>query len=386
MPCIRRPLNLIVSSLVQDLVMGLLILYALLSIFFSFLCSILEAVLLSVTPTFININKRQGKKFASSLEDLKRDVDQPLIAILTLNTVAHTVGAILVGVQAKVTYAAMYGAQTRTLFGIPFTEDLMVGVVSTVMTILILVASEIIPKTIGATYWRQLAHISTVLLKGLVWILKVTGILWVLQLFTRLVGKSGHGSVLSREDFSAMADIAHEEGVFEESESKVIKNLLQFDEVEVKDVMTPRTVMKTAPENQTVESFFRENPRLRFSRIPVYKGQEDLITGFVLKDNVLEEMINDNGDMPLSEIRRDMLVTRRDTPIPQLFETFIRKREHIALVVDEYGTVSGLVTMEDVIETLLGLEIMDESDNVEDLQQLARRKWEERAKRTGLIE
>jgi CBS domain containing-hemolysin-like protein len=183
-----------------------------------------------------------------------------------------------------------------------------------------------------------------------------------------------------------MADIAHEEGVFEESESKVIKNLLQFDEVRVKDVMTPRTVLKIAPESQTIESFFRENPRLRFSRIPVYGEREDLITGFVLKDNVLEEMINENGDMPLSEIRRDLLVTRRDTPIPQLFETFIRKREHIALVVDEYGTVSGLVTMEDVIETLLGLEIMDESDNVEDLQQLARRKWEERAKRTGLIE
>jgi CBS domain containing-hemolysin-like protein len=207
-----------------------------------------------------------------------------------------------------------------------------------------------------------------------------------LQLFTRLVGKTKEGSVLSREDFTAMADIAHEEGVFEESESKVIKNLLQFDEILVKDVMTPRTVLKIAPESQTIESFFRENPRLRFSRIPVYGEREDLITGFVLKDNVLEEMINENGEMPLSEIRRDLLVTRRDTPIPQLFETFIRKREHIALVVDEYGTVSGLVTMEDVIETLLGLEIMDESDNVEDLQQLARRKWEERAKRTGLIE
>jgi CBS domain containing-hemolysin-like protein len=366
--------------------MGLLLFYAFLSIFFSFLCSVLEAVLLSVTTTFINIKKREGKKFAKGLEKLKRDVDKPLIAILTLNTVAHTVGAILVGVQAKAAYAELYGQQQRTLFGIQFTEDLMVGVVSTLMTILILVASEIIPKTIGATYWKELARVSTILLEGMVWLLKVTGIMWLLQLFTRLVGKTKEGSVLSREDFTAMADIAHEEGVFEESESKVIKNLLQFDEILVKDVMTPRTVLKIAPESQTIESFFRENPRLRFSRIPVYGEREDLITGFVLKDNVLEEMINENGEMPLSEIRRDLLVTRRDTPIPQLFETFIRKREHIALVVDEYGTVSGLVTMEDVIETLLGLEIMDESDNVEDLQQLARRKWEERAKRTGLIE
>ena len=178
--------------------------------------------------------------------------------------------------------------------------------------------------------------------------------MWVLQLFTRLIGKSHHGSVLSREDFTAMADIAHEEGVFEESESKVIKNLLQFDEVRVKDVMTPRTVLKIAPESQTIESFFRENPRLRFSRIPVYGEREDLITGFVLKDNVLEEMINENGDMPLSEIRRDLLVTRRDTPIPQLFETFIRKREHIALVVDEYGDIQGMVTLDDILEEIVG--------------------------------
>jgi CBS domain containing-hemolysin-like protein len=366
--------------------MGLLLFYAFVSIFFSFLCSVLEAVLLSVTPTFINIKKKEGKKYALTLEALKEDVDKPLIAILTLNTIAHTVGAILVGVQAKVAYAELYGQQERTIFGVTFTEDLMVGVVSTAMTILILVASEIIPKTIGATYWRQLARFSSVVLKWMVWALRVTGLMWVLQLFTRLIGKSHHGSVLSREDFTAMADIAHEEGVFEESESKVIKNLLQFDEIVVKDVMTPRTVMKIAPETQTIESFFRENPRLRFSRIPIFGEREDMITGFVLKDNVLEELINENGNMPLSKIRRDLLVTRRDTPIPELFDIFIRKREHIALVVDEYGSVSGLVTMEDIIETLLGLEIMDESDNVEDLQVLARRKWEERAKRTGLIE
>ncbi|MFZ9003211.1 MAG: CNNM domain-containing protein, partial [Robiginitalea sp.] len=188
--------------------MGLLLFYAFLSIFFSFLCSILEAVLLSVSPTYINIKKKEGRKFAQGLEELKRDVDQPLIAILTLNTIAHTVGAILVGVQAKAAYAEIYGQQQRSLFGIQFTEDLMVGIVSTVMTILILVASEIIPKTIGATYWRQLARVSTILLEAMVWLLKVTGILWLLQLFTRLVGKTEHGSVLSREDFSAMADIA----------------------------------------------------------------------------------------------------------------------------------------------------------------------------------
>ncbi|MCE2613743.1 hemolysin family protein [Flavobacteriaceae bacterium D16] len=367
--------------------MGLLLFYAFLSIFFSFLCSILEAVLLSITPTYINVKKKEGKAYAAGLEALKKDVDKPLIAILTLNTIAHTVGAILVGVQAKVTYTELYGSQEYTFLGISFTEDLMVGIVSTIMTLLILIASEIIPKTIGATYWQQLANFTTKALNAMVWVLKWTGLLWVLQLFTRLIGKKAvHGSVLSREEFTAMADIAHEEGVFQESESKVIKNLLRFDEVFVKDVMTPRTVMKIAPETMSVKEFFKENPKLRFSRIPVHGDKEDVITGYVLKDNVLEEIIEENGEVPLSTIRRDILITKRDTSIPQLFETFIAKREHIALVVDEYGSVSGLVTMEDVIETLLGLEIMDESDNVEDLQQLARRKWEIRAKRSGIIE
>ena len=367
--------------------MGLLIFYAVISIFFSFLCSILEAVLLSITPTFINVKKREGKSYATTLETLKKDVDQPLIAILTLNTIAHTVGAILVGVQAKVAYAELYGTNTRTVLGIEFTEDLMVGVVSTIMTILILVASEIIPKTIGATYWRQLSNFTAKALNIMVLGLKYTGLLWILQLFTKLVGGKGHhGSVLSREDFTAMTDMAHEEGVFEKSESTIIKNLLRFDEVQVKDIMTPRAVMKIASGQKTIQEFFKENPKLRFSRIPIFEEKMDNITGFVLKDTIYEEIINQNGDMPLVELKREILMTRRSTPIPKLFDTLIAKREHVALVVDEYGSVAGLVTMEDVIETLLGLEIMDESDNIADLQTFARKNWENRAKQSGVIE
>ncbi|MBO6881595.1 CNNM domain-containing protein, partial [Winogradskyella sp.] len=255
--------------------MGLLIFYAVISIFFSFLCSILEAVLLSITPTFINVKKKEGKTYAKDLEELKKDVDRPLIAILTLNTIAHTVGAILVGVQAKVAYAEIYGTTKRTILGIQFTEDLMVGVVSTIMTILILVASEIIPKTIGATYWKRLANFTSKALNVLIFPLKWTGILWVLQLTTKLIGGKGHGSVLSREGFVAMADIAHEEGVFEESESKVIKNLLNFKEVQAKDIMTPRTVMKSEDETMSVRDFFDANSNIRFSRIPVYTKNAD---------------------------------------------------------------------------------------------------------------
>ncbi|MCF7566830.1 hemolysin family protein [Sabulilitoribacter arenilitoris] len=365
--------------------MGLLLFYAFISIFFSFLCSILEAVLLSVTPTFINLKKQENKDYAFALETLKKDVDRPLIAILTLNTIAHTVGAILVGVQAKVAYTELYGSQSKTIFGFTFTEELMVGVVSSIMTILILVASEIIPKTIGATYWKSLANFTTKALKVLIFPLKWTGLLWLLQLTTKLIGGKGHGSVLSREGFMAMTDIAHEEGVFQESESKVIKNLLTFKEIKAKDVMTPRTVMKTENETTTVEDFFNQNLNLRFSRIPIYTDTEDNIKGLVLKDDVFKEMALDNGSKKLSELKRNIIIIDRNMAIPTLFEELVKTRNHMTLVVDEYGTVSGLVTMEDVIETLLGLEIMDESDNVSDLQVQARKNWEARAKKLGIL-
>ncbi len=356
--------------------MGALLLWATVSIFFSFLCSILEAVLLSVTPTFVNVKKNEGKAYAADLEELKNDVDKPLIAILTLNTLAHTVGAIMVGIAAGDLYPDF------EVLGVNF-----VGLVSGIMTFLILVASEIIPKTIGATYWKGLANFTTKTLKIMVLLLKYTGVLWVLQLFTKLVGGKGHhGSALSREDFTAMAQIASDDGVFEESESKILTNLLTFKEVLTKDVMTPRTVMKTAPSSKTVAQFFEENQTLRFSRIPVYEGNNDHITGLVLKAEVYKEMANGNGEKTLDQIKRPIIVTSRNLPIPALFEELVSTRNHIALVVDEYGSVSGLVTMEDVIETLLGMEIMDESDNVADLQTLARKNWEKRAKDLGLLE
>ncbi|MDX5586438.1 MAG: hemolysin family protein [Aureibaculum sp.] len=352
--------------------MTLLIIYALVSIFISFLCSILEAVLLSVSPTFVNLKKKEGKLYAKALEMMKKDVDKPLIAILTLNTVAHTVGAILVGVQAEKTFGS---------------GNNIVGIVSTVMTVLILVLSEIIPKTIGATYWKKLAGFSTRVLKILIFIFKWTGVIWVLQLFTRIFGKSTHGeSILSREDFHAMTDIAHEEGVFEESESIVIKNLLNFKKILVKDVMTPRTVLKLAPEDQNIKDFFEQNKDLRFSRIPIYKNKSDNITGYILKDDIFREVAEGKIEQNLIDLKRTLLVVDRNIAIPNLFEKFVQEKEHIALVVDEYGSVSGLVTMEDVIETLLGLEIMDESDTDSDMQELARQNWEKRAKRLGIIE
>ena len=356
--------------------MTLLLIYATVSIFFSFLCSVLEAVLLSVTNTFLNVKKKEGKAYALELETMKKDVDKPLIAILTLNTIAHTVGAILVGVQAE---------------QLPYKIDVLgfniVGVVSAIMTMLILVVSEIIPKTIGATYWKNLANFTAIALKVLMFPLKWTGLLWLLQLTTKLIGKGAHGeSVLSREDFSTMADIAKEEGVFEESESKVIKNLLNFKSILAKDVMTPRSVMKIAEESTNIKDFYEANKNLRFSRIPIYQEQPDNIIGYVLKDDIYKQLAEDQDNMLLGELQRKIMVVNRDVPIPNLFEKFIAEKEHISLVVDKYGSVSGTVTMEDVIETLLGLEIMDESDTDADMQQLARKNWEDRAKRLGIID
>ena len=357
--------------------MGILILYATLSIFFSFLCSILEAVLLSVTSTFINVKKKEGKAFATELENLKKDVDKPLIAILTLNTIAHTVGAILVGVQAE-----------SLDFNINIMGVNIVGIVSAIMTFLILVVSEIIPKTIGATYWKGLANFTAKALKVLIFPLKWTGILWLLQLTTKLIGgKGAHGeSILSREDFTVMADIATEEGVFQENESLIIRNLLNFKEVKAKHVMTPRTVLVIADETETIKAYYERNKNFRFSRIPLYSNNSDNITGFFLKDDLLLSLVEGKGDNTLKSIKREIIVTNRDMSIPTLFETLIEKREHVALVVDEYGSVSGLVTQEDVIETLLGFEIMDESDSIADLQSLARKKWEKRAKTLGLLD
>lgn len=349
--------------------MGLLIFYALISIFFSFLCSILEAAFLSFTPMFIRMKKKEGKSYARVIAELKQDVDKPLIAILTVNTVAHTVGAILVGVQAE----KVFGGGTA------------VGVVSAIMTLAILVISEIIPKTIGATYWQYLGNFTSRTLQVLIFPLKYTGILWLMMLTTKLIGKSAHVSSMSREEFIAITNAAEEEGVFEEKETTVIKNILVFKSVQAKDVMTPFSVAVIENEATPIEEFHRTHKNLKFSRIPVFKDSPNNVSGFVLKDDVLEKMLDEKGREPLNTLKREIPITSMETPIPELFENFIQKRAHLSIVVDEYGNNLGLVTMEDIIETLLGLEIMDESDNVEDMQLLARKNWEKRAQRLGII-
>ena len=349
--------------------MGLLLIYALVALFFSFVCSLVEAAFLSYTPHFLKMKEQEGKTYATDIIKLKKDVDQPLIAILTVNTIAHTVGALMVGVQAE----NLYGG------GQP------VFIISVIMTLAILIVSEIIPKTIGATYWHSLGSFTVVALKCMIIPLKYTGIIWLMRFTTRLIGKSAHMNSLSREEFLILTQSAEEEGVFEKNETAFIQNFMLFNSVKAKDIMTPFSVAVIEEENTTLDEFYNAHEELRFSRIPIYQDHPNNVTGFVLKDAVLEEMLDEKGNQPLSTLKRDVFMTQGETPIPELFDIFIQKKSHLAIVVDEFGNTVGLVTMEDIIETLLGLEIMDEQDNIEDMQMMARKTWEKRAKKLGII-
>lgn len=347
----------------------LLIVFLLLSIVFSFLCSIWEAVLLSITPSFTQMQIQEENELGKTLKEFKQNVDRPLAAILTLNTIAHTVGAIGVGAQAT----KIWGASLMST-----------AVVPVVMTLAILLLSEIIPKTIGANYWRELAGFTVRSLKIVMWVL--APLVFVSQIITGALKKDKDASVFSRADFGAMAELGSQQGVFDKDESKILRNLLRFNTIFAKNIMTPRTVMIAADQTTSVKDFHDEHPHLRFSRIPVYENTQDHITGYVLKYQVMKLLLDGKGDEPLSTIRRDVLAVKESFPIPDLFSHFTAKREHIAVVVDEFGGTAGIVTMEDVIETLLGLEIVDETDKSSNMQEMARKQWEARARNVGLLE
>jgi len=347
----------------------LLFLYIILTIALSFLCSIVEAVLLSINPTFIKIKLKEGKNYAKNLLELKNSIDEPLIIILTLNTIAHTVGAILVGVQAKVAYSELNIESTFFKGGI--SDEMLVGLVSALMTILILLFSEIIPKTIGARFSNKLAKFTTVFLMSIIPIFKYTGILWILQSFTKSIGGSKKQLFLKREDISTIAEIAKEEGVIEEKATKFIKNIVKLRNVPLKEIMTPYSVMVTANEDLSIDEFYKKNPELNFSRIPILSDTK--IESYVLKDTILESIINNKGKLKLTDIKRPIIISLDDTKIPKLFDRLLKEREHISLVVDQFNTTIGIVTLEDIIETILGLEIVDETDTVDDMQLLAKK-------------
>jgi CBS domain containing-hemolysin-like protein len=347
--------------------MVLLLLYVALALGVSFLCSIMEAVLLSVTPSYVAaFEQEDDSTIATRLKSFKEDIDRPLAAILSLNTIAHTVGAAGAGAQAAVVF-----------------ESVPVGVISAVLTLLILIFSEIIPKTLGAVYWRELAPTVVGFLIPTIWIM--WPLVMLSQGLTRLLSNDEDRSSLSREEFTALAELGEEEGLFEEKESRILKNLFRFGSLRVQDVMTPRTVVFDLPDEKTIGEVVDENDEFRFSRIPVYGENRDDVTGYVLKDEMLLKAAQEEHETPLQDIAREMLVVRESLPLPDLLERMLDRLEHIALVVDEYGGVAGIVSMEDVVETLLGLEIVDEADSVEDMQALARQQWFKRARELGMV-
>lgn len=326
----------------------------------------MEAVLLSTTPSYVAALERDDNPVGERLQQYKEDIDQPLAAILSFNTIAHTVGAAGAGAQATIVFGEAY-----------------IGVISAVLTLLILVFSEIIPKTLGAVYWRSLAP----------FVVRVLGptivLMWPFVKLSKGLSyllASGEEQVsFSREEFTALAELGEEEGVFEEKESHILRNLFRFNSLRVKDVMTPRTVVFDLPKTETIGDVVTKYDEFQFSRIPVYGKNRDDVAGYVLKDEILLRAAQEDLDAPLSSLAREMIVVQETLPLPDLLERMLDRLEHIALVVDEYGGVAGIVTMEDVVETLLGMEIVDEADSVEDMQDLARQQWFRRAQKLGMV-
>lgn len=345
--------------------MTLLIVYILIALGFSFLCSILEATLLSLSPTTIETAREEGARWAERMERLKTDIDRPLSAILTLNTIAHTMGAAGAGAQ----YAKVYGSGTEAVF-------------AGILTLAILVFTEIIPKTIGARYSVALAAPTAWCLPKLQWIL--APLVWLCQQITRLVtlGRA-ESPAMHRQELLAVARLGEEEGALKASEGAVVRNILHLGELQVADIMTPRPVIFMLREDTPLARIAEVTEGHPFSRIPVHDGNPDRMDGFVLRSDALLACLKDDPGT-LGSIKRPLAEIPRHITVDALFQRLLSEGHHMMLVHDEFGTTVGIVTLEDVLESVVGVEILDEQDRVADLQALARRRWSIRAERLGL--
>ena len=346
--------------------MSLLLFYLFLALFVSFLCSIMEAVLFSTTVSYLRVKEENGNRFAKKFIKLKQNIDKPLSAILSLNTIAHTVGAAGVGAQATKVFGEVY-----------------FGIVSAILTILILVLSEIIPKTIGARFWRELAMISGHAIRITIFI--TYPLVIIFPYITRLFSRKQNKQTISREEISALANSGAEEGIFDEKENKIIQNLIRLKNIRVSEIMTPRVVVSVADENMTLKDFLKNKELLHFSRIPIYSENNENIIGYVFRQTVFEKLAEKETNLKLQDICREIVVANEFQTLMTVWEVLLEKKEHIALIVDEYGGMAGIVTMEDIIETLLGLEIVDESDRITDMQQYALERWNERKAKYNIL-
>ena len=326
----------------------------------SALCSVLEATLLSTPLSYITGLEDQGVKGAERLKRLKQNSDRPISAILCLNTIANTVGASIVG---SLVYE-VYG-------------DALVGIFSTIFTLGILIFSEIIPKTIGSSYWRSLALPASAIISMMIFI--TFPLVWILEHLQRLISSNSNQVSVSREDISAMVSVATEEEVIEKDEKKMIQNLLKLDEVTAHEIMTPSVVVEMVPGSMTIKEFYDSDNT--HSRILIYDEENDeYVIGYVLRQEVLEKMAEDNFNGTLNDIIRPILTFGEEDTVADIWEKLLEKKEHISAILDEYGSLRGIVTMEDVIETMLGQEIVDEKDEVVDMQEYAKDQWEKAQK------
>ena len=331
------------------------------SVLLSALCSTLEATLLSTPISFITGLEEQGVKGAKRLKQLKQHPDRPISAILCLNTIANNVGASIVG---SLVYE-VYG-------------DAIVGIFSTAFTFAILIFAEIIPKTIGTSYWRSLAIPASVIINGMIFI--AFPLVWLLEKLTSLISSKSTQVSVSREDISAMVSVATEEEVIEKEEKKMIQNLLKLDEITAHEIMTPSAVVEMAEAHMTIREFY-DSEELTHSRIPVYDDENDeYVIGYVLRQEILEKMAEDKFTTKLDEITRPIMTFKEEDTVSDIWEKMLEKKEHISVILDEYGSVRGIVTMEDVIETMIGHEIVDETDEVVDMQEYAKEQWEKAQK------
>jgi len=333
--------------------MILLVTYLSIALFVSFFCSLLEAVLLSVPRTHIAVLRDSGSKAADRLERMKEDIDQPLAAILTLNTFAHTLGAAGVGAQA----AAIWG-------------DAWVGAVSFVLTLLVLIFSEIIPKTIGAVHAKSLAPFTAVTIDWLILIFKpvVAVCNWISKLFAR----EQTTPRISREEVSNLAKLAHDEGVIDDLELRVVRNLVALREINVEQVMTPRAVVYTYSADDTVAKTLAQGPS-KFARVPIVHSSLDDQVGVIHRQELYTAHREGHDQTKLRQLARPLYVVPETASLSKILLEFLRRREHLFLVADEFGGSAGIITLEDTIETLIGAEIVDETDDEVDMRELAKR-------------
>lgn len=336
--------------MVSIIVLGLIV------VTISFVCSYMEGCFLSITPAYVALAVKDGKRYGLLLEHLKENVDRPLSAVLTMNTIVQTVGA------------GIIGAKTHEFYG-----NTTVSIVSACLGFVVLVFSEFVPKVLGTLYWKESAPISAYIIQAMIFLL--FPIVWLAEFLGALL-KTQPAMIVTREEMIATAELGVEEGSLHRKESAIIKNLLTLNSLFVSDIMTPRSVFFALDGDSTVEEVHRKYKPIRFSRIPVYHDNLDHILGMTMRFRIHECLSNDQDNVKIRDITTPVSSVSERMTVAGLLDFLIRKKEHMVLAVDEYGIVTGLVTLEDAIETLLGVEIVDELDNVTDMRQYALEQWQ----------